>query len=252
MKPYYDDGRGIVIYLGESLEILPALSGIGAIVTDPPYSSGGAFRGDRTRGTVDKYVQTGTLAYRHEFAGDTRDQRSYLAWCSLWMLAARRACIEGAPIACFTDWRQLPITTDALQAAGWTWRGVGVWGKKYGRVNSSGFSAACEFMPWGTNGPALERDDYPGGYVESASPRGDEKLHIAQKPLEVMRWSCRIAPPGGVVCDPFMGSGTTLRAAKDLGLRCIGIDSDERCCETTAKRLAQEVLPFAATEDAAR
>jgi site-specific DNA-methyltransferase (adenine-specific) len=245
--PYYERD-GITIYHGDALDVLPHLSGVGAVITDPPYSSGGAFRGDRTRSTVEKYVQSATLAYRPEFGGDSRDQRSYLAWCSLWMTAARAACTPGAPIACFTDWRQLPVTTDALQAGGWTWRGVAVWSKGYGRPISSGFSSACEYLPWGTNGPALERDDYPGGVIECASPRGDDKQHIAQKPLGVMAWACRIAQRGALVLDPFMGSGTTLRAAKDAGMRSIGIEADEAYCKIAAQRLAQGQLSFEGSE----
>jgi len=243
MKPYYERD-GITIYHGDCFDVLHELSGVGAVLTDPPYSSGGAFRGDRVRSTVDKYVQTGTLAYRSEFAGDNRDQRSYLAWSSLWMSAARNASVVGAPIAVFTDWRQLPITTDAIRAGGWTWRGIAVWAKGYGRVNGSGFSAACEYVPWGTNGPAAERTDYPGGYFEFLSERGDDKQHIAQKPLEVMDWLMRIVGQGALVLDPFMGSGTTLVSAKVAGLPAIGIDSDERYCEISAKRLAQGVLAF--------
>ncbi len=118
MKPY-SQHAGLTIYHGDCLDVLPDLNGIGAIVTDPPYSSGGAFRGDRVQGTLVKYVNSDTFAYRPEFAGDTRDQRSFAAWCALWLNAARYAAIVGAPVASFSDWRQLPTMTDAIQAAGW-------------------------------------------------------------------------------------------------------------------------------------
>ena len=78
MTPYYSHG-GITIYHADAFDVLPTLSGIGAVITDPPYSSGGAFRGDRMRQTSVKYVQVGVAAYRPEFAGDNRDQRSFLA-----------------------------------------------------------------------------------------------------------------------------------------------------------------------------
>jgi site-specific DNA-methyltransferase (adenine-specific) len=237
--PFFDDGR-VSIYCADAFEVLHHLADVDAVVTDPPYSSGGAFRGDRAQQTTTKYVQTSTLAYRPDFAGDNRDQRSFLAWSTLWMSAARWACRPGALLAVFTDWRQLPITTDAVQAAGWVWRGVAVWSKKYGRPNPAGFSSAAEFVVWATNGPADEAETKPAGVFECHPP--PDRVHIAQKPEEVMRWLVSATAPGGTVLDPFMGSGTTLRAALDLGRRAIGIDVDPRYCSHASDRLAQGVL----------
>jgi site-specific DNA-methyltransferase (adenine-specific) len=238
-KPYYNENR-ITIYHADAFEILHELDGIGAVLTDPPYSSGGAFRGDRAQSTTAKYVQTGTAAYRPEFAGDNRDQRSFLAWCSLWMSAARRAALPGAPIACFSDWRQLPTFTDALQAAGWLWRGIAVWSKKWGRPNPLGFSSACEFVAWGTNGTGNALKSFPPGIFECGVMQDRE--HVAQKPEPVIGWLTRIAPPNSIILDPFMGSGTQLRLAKNHGFGAIGIDCDERYCELAARRLMQESL----------
>lgn len=71
--------------------------------------------------------------------------------------------------------------------------------------------------------------------------RTEQTFHPTQKPLPLMKWVITEIP-AGVICDPYMGSGTTLKAAKDLGRRAIGIEIEERYCEIAAKRCAQEVL----------
>jgi len=245
MKPYYEHG-GITIYHGDCFDVLPSLRGIGALVTDPPYSSGGAFRGDRMASTLTKYVSSDAAAQQTgiAFSGDNRDQRSFMAWCSLWLNAARHACDHGATVACFTDWRQLPTMTDALQAGGWVWRGVGVWSKKFGRPRAGGFSGACEFLVWGTHGALLEHQSYPSGIIESSAPATEDREHITQKPEVVMAWAMSNVRGGSLVLDPFMGSGTTLVAAKARSLPAIGIETEERYCEIAARRLGQEVLPW--------
>lgn len=240
MKPYYEAG-GIQIWHGDCFDVLPHLSGIGAMVTDPPYSSGGQFRGDRMAQTSTKYVNSGTSAYRPEFAGDNRDQHSFMVWAALWMTAARNASVPGAQVAIFTDWRQLPSVTDALQAGGWVWRGLATWWKPGIRMQRGTFSSSAEYVVHGTNGPTDSDFDGAVQNVFKCAPVS-EKEHIAQKPEPVMRWLMQVVSPGAVVLDPFMGSGTTLRAAKDTGHAAIGIDSDERYCEMAATRLAQEVL----------
>lgn len=72
----------------------------------------------------------------------------------------------------------------------------------------------------------------------------ETRWHPTQKPTPVMTWTLGFVDPEALVLDPFMGSGTTLRAAKDLGRQAIGIEAEERYCEVAAKRLAQEVLDF--------
>ena len=241
MKPYYDEG-GITIYHGDALDVLPALSGIAGIVTDPPYSSGGQFRGDRMGNTLSKYVNndSGLQDRLNDFSGDNRDQRSFFAWATLWMNAARYASIPGAAFVSFIDWRQLPTLTDAVQAGGWVWRGLATWHKPGIRMQRGMFSGSAEYCVFATNGPKLDHDGAPQN-VYACQPEGD-KEHIAQKPLPVMQWVMGVVPPGGVIVDPFMGSGTTLRAAKNLGRDVIGIEVNEAYCEIAAKRMAQGVL----------
>jgi site-specific DNA-methyltransferase (adenine-specific) len=151
--------------------------------------------------------------------------------------------------ALFTDWRQLPVTTDGFQAGGWVQRGIAVWDKTaQARPALGGIRPQAEFVVWGTAGPATP-DINPvtlEGVYTAPTLRGDDKLHIAQKPEAVMRWLCQLCPPGGLIVDPFMGSGSTLRAALDTGRRVIGIDHDERNCAIAASRLQQVALSLEA------
>ncbi len=129
---------------GDALILLRELTdeSVDLVLTDPPYSSGGMFRGDRAgRTTNEKYVQTGTFAERVDFDGDSRDQRGFLAWASLWLAECWRATKVGGSCLVFTDWRQLPTLTDAVQAGGWIWRGIVVWDKTAATRPRSGFSA---------------------------------------------------------------------------------------------------------------
>lgn len=245
MSVYYSDDR-ITIHHGDSFDILHELTGVGAVVTDPPYSSGGAFRGDRAMATTTKYVNTDTAAYRPEFAGDTRDQRSFLAWSTLWLNAARAACVTGAPLVSFIDWRNLPALSDAVQAGGWVWRNVGTWWKPAVRMQKGRFSSSAEYVLYATNGPVSEGGGSPQNVVKCRIDA--DRQHIAQKPIPVMEWALSVVAPGAVVLDPFMGSGATLEAARNLGHRAIGIEVDERYCEIAARRLDQGAFDFGAAQ----
>ncbi len=241
--PVYQD-EAVTLYQADALRILDALppGSVDALVTDPPYSSGGAMRSDRNQRPSEKYVMTGTFVQRPDFSGDNRDQRSFFAWCTLWLTAGLWAAVPGGVALVFTDWRQLPILTDALQAAGWVWRGVNVWDKTEGvRPTKGWYRAQGEYIVAGTRGP---RDRWEAGPAVAGLFRhsSGEKLHITGKPLPLMVELLSIFRPGSVVCDPFAGGGTTLVAAKALGLQAIGVESEAVYCTMTAERCAQQVL----------
>jgi site-specific DNA-methyltransferase (adenine-specific) len=77
-----------------------------------------------------------------------------------------------------------------------------------------------------------------------AATNAERVGHPTQKPEAVMRWTLSTIGASGVILDPFTGSGTTLAAAKRMGLKAIGIEIEERYCEIAAKRLSQRVLPL--------
>lgn len=233
------------LHLGDSLKVLQELpSGyFDALITDPPYSSGGFTRGDRTGSTLAKYVSSdsGNQNRLDDFTGDNRDQRGFAFWSALWLSEAMRTLKPGGIAAVFTDWRQLPITTDYFQAGGFVWRGVVPWVKPAVRPTSGRFNAQCEYLVWGSAGPLpidYDRPPLPGFY-NYPSPR--DRDHITQKPVDLMMDILKIVPAGGRILDPFMGSGTTGVAAVSMGYEFTGIELSPTHFETSKRRIEQAV-----------
>jgi hypothetical protein len=111
--------------------------------------------------------------------------------------------------------------------------------------------------PWGFTcwqpihfyGPDPYLEDGKGSRPDSFSTTeaAEQNGHPCPKPIGTMKWLVeRVSRPGETILDPFMGSGTTLRAAKDLGRKAIGIEIEEKYCEIAAERLGQEVLDLGA------
>lgn len=229
------------IVRGNALATLAALPDgcAQAVICDPPYSSGGTFSRERQGAPADKYISAGARKLP-DFAGDNRDQRSYVAWCALWLAEALRIATPGAPLVQFTDWRQLPATTDAVQAGGWMWRGVVVWDKVAARPQMGRFTAQSEFAVYATNGAALNLASV--GCLPGVFRHMPERFkeHIAQKPLTLMQDLVKICEPGGIVLDPFCGSGSTGVAALREGRRFIGIELLDAWAERAAERLRAE------------
>jgi site-specific DNA-methyltransferase (adenine-specific) len=203
-KPYYSE-NGIVIYNADCREILPHLEPVDLVLTDPPYGIARVWKGGFGHGWGQARVQA---VVRNEW-----DQKAPSS-AVLETIAAKatKAIIWGGNYF------------DLEPSRGWL-----VWNKP-----ERGFSLAEAELAW-TNVDAVIRV-----YDCNRSDPGRE--HPTQKPLDLMKWCIAWSKCTGTILDPFMGSGTTLRAAKDLGRKCIGIEIEEKYCEIAVKRLAQEVL----------
>jgi DNA modification methylase len=194
------------------LEVLPKLEPVDAVVTDPPYGIGEAAGKNKSRSK---------LAVSADYGNDSWDNAPVSDELMAMVVAAgHKACIWGG------NYYNLGPSPSWL-----------VWDKENG---ASDF-ADCE-LAWTNYGGAVRMKRHRwNGMLR----KGKEKRlgHPTQKPLAVMVWAIELCPGSPqTILDPFMGSGTTLRAAKDLGRRAIGIELEERYCEMAAQRLSQEVL----------
>ena len=242
MKPYAQ-GKRWSLYSGDVLGVLPYLRSEGlridALITDPPYSSGGAFRSDRSVDPRKKYLRQDSkqAEWLPTFSGDSRDQRSQTLWLS-WVLSEGIALANpGAAICCFTDWRQIATTIDAIQVGGWVYRGLNPWVKKSARPSKGRFSASAEYVVWGSAGPFRSDGPCLAGYCFASPPSNRD--HMTEKPADVMEWLVEICEPGGVILDPFAGSGSTGQAAIRSGRSVVLIEREPAYCDIIARRMEQ-------------
>jgi DNA modification methylase len=233
-EPYYDDGT-VTIYHGDSREILPDVLPAAPQVwlTDPPYSSGGFQEAGRASGSIGKM---GALTSGDKIGGDALSTRGYM----MLMREVLRHSRSAVEVAVFTDWRMWVNTTDALEYAGFGLRAMVVWSKGNNGIGRP-WRNQHELIAFGMRqSAAKDRIAKHGNVIQCA--RSGNANHPTEKPLELVSKVLDNMLTGCVAIDPFVGSGTTLKAAKGLGVRSIGIEADERYCEIAADRCAQGVL----------
>lgn len=219
MIPYYTE-PGIEIYHGDCREILPTLGKVDLVLTDPPYGIGEAAGKNNSRGNLAKATDYGVDHWDDEPVN----------WGLLWELLTlgKYACCWGG------NYYPVPPSSAWL-----------VWDK----VPSGGTTdfADCE-LAWSNFGGAVRRFKWLwSGYWQHDMKNKEQRVHPTQKPLPLMKWCIGLADKRGevkTILDPFMGSGTTLRAAKDLGRKAIGIEISQAYCDVAIRRLKQEVLPL--------
>lgn len=240
----------ITLLQGDCLELMQDIPdcSVDMVLTDPPYSSGGLFAGDRKASTRTKYTDcdhNGAARFQN-FSGDNMDQRSFTEFMRMVLAKCRQKAKPESICAVFVDWRNIAAMIDALQAAGWIYRGIAVWNKGCARNIPGRFRNDCEYVVWGTNGPKTVKWDpgfsaLPGCYCVPIVPT-KQKNHQTEKPILLLENLLAICESGGVVLDPFMGSGSTGVACVNTGRSFIGMELDKGYFETAQKRIegAQE------------
>lgn len=230
LTPYYQES-GITIYHGDCRELLPSIdpADVSLVLSDPPYGvSERTDRGTKGRGTGGKGLTSAVTCGAYDFPpvyGDDKpfDPSHLLRFPRLILFGANHYADRLPPSPTWIVWDKLD----------------GIEGKR-----EIGFddNADCELAWSNCGGPARLIPHRWKGLLRRDELR-HPKWHPTQKPVLLMAKLITIYGTGqGEILDPYMGSGTTLRAAKDLNRRAIGIEVEERYCEIAAKRLAQEVL----------
>jgi DNA modification methylase len=207
MTPYYADGSVTILH-GDCRDLLPMVAADVAI-TDPPYNVG--------------------LTY----GANTDDSRAdYAHWCRQWF-AELRSVVRG-PIAISCGQANVGMWCDIEPPTWWlAWHKPAAMGRC-----AVGFNNWEPIALYGRP-PSAISDVIRAPIILNDAPEG----HPCPKPIEwAAQQVARLSSGGDVILDPFAGTGTTLRAAKNLGRRAIGIEIEERYCEIAAERCRQEVL----------
>jgi DNA modification methylase len=210
MTPYYQDDA-CTIYHGDCREILPTLGRFDLLLTDPPYGLGIGKKGAVGSNTTTKWKHGMKEWGVQEWDAEAPSTKEILAFVSI----AKTSIIWGG------NYFEMPPSP--------CWF---VWDKK-----QRDFTFADAELAWTNFSKAVRIKGISRGELTA-----EGRFHPTCKPLALMQWCLSFAPDAETILDPFMGSGTTLVAAKLEGRRAVGIELEERYCEIAANRLSQGVL----------
>lgn len=217
--PYYQDDL-VTIYHGDCAAIVPLLFTFDLLLADPPYGIGESAKKAKKRGTT---------GFRGKGAGPAARQWESFEWDQ-----------EPPP-----DWLLRMLISRAHSSIIWGGNYFGlnpakcwlVWDKE-----TTGDFADCE-LAWTNLNKAVRKFTWRwNGLLQEDMKNKEIRVHPTQKPLPLMHWCLSHVPDAQTVLDPFMGSGTTLLACKQKGIKAVGIEMNEAYCKAAAERLAQRTI----------
>lgn len=220
---------------GDCLEELKKIPDetIDAIITDPPYCSGGFTEtgkryGSKTRSNNVKW-----------FDNDNMTTMGLVWLLREVLIEFKRILKPGGSALVFCDWRMYPMLAPALESSGTRHQNLIVWNKNYAGLGF-GFRSKHELiMQFAKGKPSYYRKNGKN-VIDAKKPPTNRRHHPTEKPLDLMTELISVVtPPGGIILDPFAGSGSTLVAAKQGGYNYIGIEKESEYIEIARKRLEE-------------
>jgi site-specific DNA-methyltransferase (adenine-specific) len=228
MTPYYQDSH-CVIWNADCREVLPTLGGVDLVLTDPPYDFEAHTCQRRTRAVIEGRKADDSIPFAQI---STEDYIALLSIQCNWLVAF----CQAEMVATYRD------------LLGDSYRRAMVWIKPDSAPQFTGDRPAMGYesivCAWRAAGKSKWNSGGKRGVYTYLQGHSRTSGHPTEKPLGLITELAGDFSLGGLVLDPFMGSGTTLIAAKQLGLKVIGIEKEERWCAAAAKRLSQEYLPL--------
>lgn len=228
------------LYLGDALGVLQRIPSVkaAALISDPPYCSGG-FTEAAKRSAKGQGLRSETLRETGSWFGGDNMTSAGLQWLLREVAVAFKghAAAGSATASFFCDWRMVPLLAVAIESAGLRFQAMPVWDKQAPGLGT-GFRAQHEcILHYSIDTPEYHSAKH--GNVLRAPRMPADRDHPTEKPVRLMAALVEVqSPRGGVVLDPFMGSGSTGVAAVQLGRSFVGIEHDPAHFETACRRLA--------------
>ena len=229
IKPYYQD-KYCTIYHGDCLEIMPQLAPVDLILTDPLYNVGKNYgKKSNDKRPPEEYWAWFKSVFSQAFSLMSEDGYLYSSHSDPGIYLAKPIFEEiGFKFIQNLIWWGPNGYSSQLHEKGWSWR-----------------HEIIQFFKKGDpEGLAVGKGIWFQTVIQALRPQKNYKegrFHRAQKPVKLYSTILK-RTPGDMILDPFVGSGTSLIAAKDLNRKAIGIEIEEKNCEIAAYRLAQQVM----------
>lgn len=226
------------LHLGDCLEILPTLPKVDAVITDPPYCSGAVSEAGRTA-AKGQGLRSESITRFGWFVGDNMGTAGLVFLLRSVAFRALEVMDPSGHMLFFCDWRMVPNLAPAIESSGARFQNLVVWDKENMGLGL-GFRAQHEMILHFSAGSPKYHDLGTSNVIKAGRISAADREHQTQKPVSLLtRLAEVVTAPGGVILDPFMGSGSMGVACAEVGRAFVGIERDARHFETACRRIEE-------------